>query len=121
MSDSPPPSPETPPSEVSTDEVAKSLEESRAALEKIESRSAEAEAALAAYDAFAKEHGIEPGVGDEALAGDDAFHARKAVFEELIFQLEHLDTRVEEIAEDLKPSKPKPSIRARAVGNRFRI
>lgn len=106
---------------LSGEDVAASLNRAREILSKSESVLSEGGAAIARFDAFAEEHDIQPGVGRAALAGERAHPARKQVFESLFFELDHLENRIKEIADESANSDSKPSIGARAVGNRYRI
>jgi len=105
----------------SADEVAATLATSRAVLAASQRTLAAGVKIQDDYDAFARKHGIIPGCGAEALAGKNAVPARKKVFESLIFELENLDQRSEEIRQEITRKKSKPPASARAVGNRYRI
>jgi hypothetical protein len=105
----------------SAEEVAATLAASRAVLAASQ-RTLEAGVKIQKdYDVFAAKHGIIPGCGAEALAGKNAVPARKKVFESLIFELENLDQRINEIRQEISRKKSKPVASARAVGHRYRI
>jgi hypothetical protein len=102
-------------------EVADSMNRARAVILKSGEALARAAEAISRFEAFSEKYNIHLVDGREALAGEGAFPARKLVFETLFFELDHLDTRVREMAGEVDSAKARPSIGARAVGNRYRI
>lgn len=102
-------------------EFAKSLARSRATLEFSEAVLAAGAESIESFDRFAAKHRIRPGIGREALAGKNAFPARKFVFERLFFEMDHLEDRIREFATELDSGKTKKSAIVKAVGNRYRI
>lgn len=102
-------------------EVADSLNRAQEVILKSGKALARAAEAISRFEAFSEKNNLHLVDGREALAGEGAFPARKLVFETLFFELDHLDTRVRELAGELDSAKARPSIGARAVGNRYRI
>lgn len=115
------------------------LARSRAVIAAMNDAIAQGNKAIDDYDAFAERHGITPDCGREALAGKDAYPARKFVFKSLMFELDHLEERINDFAQDGHAAgsatgppavaksgagskkKPRSSIAARSLGNRFRV
>jgi hypothetical protein len=102
-------------------DVAESMKRAQEAIVKSGKVLAEANEILARFESFSEKNNLHLVDGRQALAGDNAFPARKFVFESLFFELDHLDTRVKEMTGELDSGKARPSIGARAIGNRYRI
>ena len=102
-------------------EVADSMNRAREVILKSGEALAREAEAISKLESFSEKNNLQLVDGREALAGAGAFPARKLVFETLFFELYHLDTRVREMAGELDSGKVRPSIGARAVGNRYRI
>ncbi len=75
---------------------------------------------IAKVEQFYADHGLELGIGEKKLLGDEVSERDRVIFGRLLAEIQMIDQRIDQF----DPNKSKsnsPSLGARAVGNRYRI
>ncbi|MGV3662126.1 MAG: hypothetical protein ACO1TE_18210 [Prosthecobacter sp.] len=77
-------------------------------------------AAMARVDKFYEEHGLQPGFGARKLQGEEVPERHRIIFARILAEFPMIEQRIEE--QDPRRATPAAvPVRARAVGNRYRI
>lgn len=96
------------------------IERVQAQISRMNALLAAGKAAMARVDHFYHEHDLVPGFGEKGLQSDAVPERHRVIFARVLAEYPLIEQRIEEM--DPRSATPAPvPVRARAVGNRYRI